>query len=278
MAAKKNEVAETTQAQVPATAAGYSYGDDQGSGFEGTTGADLSIPFLGVLQSNSQQVEDENPPGAKAGMLYNTVTRELLDGAAGVPFLPVHKEHAFVEWIPRDAGGGFVGLHEPGSEIVKKAIAANGGQKFGKLVLADGHELIETHYVYGLTLEEDLVTTNGFAVLSFSSTKIKPCRDWFTAMYTLKGRPPLFANRARLRTTKQKNEKGSFFNFQLEPARETWIKSLINPVAEAALLTEAKEFRDMVTSGMARASYETQNATGDAGAGGPAPNGDEAPF
>ncbi len=49
------EVVKVAPAGVPAT---YDYGDDAGAGFEGTKGSDLSVPFLGVLQANSPQVED----------------------------------------------------------------------------------------------------------------------------------------------------------------------------------------------------------------------------
>lgn len=251
--------------------AAYDYGADAGAGFEGTSGADLSIPFISILQSNSPQVEEDSDR-YKPGMLVNTVTGDIIDAdvakhGAGQPFLPVHKETAYVEWVPRDSGGGFVGLHDPNGEVVKKAIAANGGSRIGKLTLDNGNELIETHYIYGLLLDEAGETTTGFAVVSFTSTKIKPYRDFTTAMYTLKGRPPMFANRAVLKTVKQKNEKGSFFNFKIEPLKGSWSESLINPATEAALLEEAKGFRDMVTSGMARAAFETQNSTGDGGNG-----------
>lgn len=251
--------------------AAYDYGADAGAGFEGTTGADLSIPFISILQSNSPQVEEDSDR-YKPGMLFNTVTGDVIDAdvskqGAGQAFLPVHKETAYVEWVPRDSGGGFVGLHDPNGEVVKKAIAANGGSRIGKLTLDNGNELIETHYIYGLLLDADGVTTTGFAVVSFTSTKIKPYRDFTTAMYTLKGRPPMFANRAVIRTVKQKNEKGSFFNFKIEPLKGSWSESLISPADEADLLTEAKGFRDMVTSGMARAAFETQNSTGDGGNG-----------
>ena len=251
--------------------AAYDYGADAGAGFEGTSGADLSIPFISILQSNSPQVEEDSDR-YKPGMLVNTVTGDIIDAdvakqGAGQPFLPVHKETAYVEWVPRDSGGGFVGLHDPNGEVVKKAIAANGGSRIGKLTLDNGNELIETHYIYGLLLDEAGETTTGFAVVSFTSPKIKPYRDFTTAMYTLKGRPPMFANRAVLKTVKQKNEKGSFFNFKIEPLKGSWAESLINPATEAALLEEAKGFRDMVTSGMARAAFETQNSTGDGGNG-----------
>jgi len=251
--------------------AAYDYGADAGAGFEGTSGADLSIPFISILQSNSPQVEEDGDR-YKPGQMVNTVTGDIIEGdvskqAPGQAFLPVHKETAYVEWVPRDKGGGFVGLHDPNGDVVKAAIAANGGSRIGKLMLDNGNELIETHYIYGLLLDEAGETTTGFAVVSFTSTKIKPYRDFTTAMYTLKGRPPMFANRAVLKTVKQKNEKGSFFNFKIEPLKGSWAESLINPGTEAALLEEAKGFRDMVTSGMARAAFETQNNTGDGGNG-----------
>lgn len=255
----KQEVAVTDAAGVPA-AAGFDFGKDAGAGFEGTTGKDLSVPFLGILQANSPQVEDKDPAGAESGQLYNTVTRELADSDKGVNFLPCHKEQAYVEWVPRNKGGGFVELHDPNGDVVKKAIAENNGERIGKLYVGE-NELMETHYVYGLMLEDDGITTKGFAVISFTSTKIKPFRDWITAMYTLKGKPPMFANRAVIRTIKQKNEHGSFFNFRIDPFADTWSGSLIDPTKHADLLTEAREFREMVTSGMARAAFETQEAT-----------------
>lgn len=253
---------EKVEAQLPAT--GFDYGQDAGAGFEGTKGSDLSVPFLGILQPLSPQVEGNDPEGAASGMLFNTVTRELLDGEKGVIVLPCHKEGPiWVEWVPRTKGGGFVGLHDPESEAVKNGeqiLNQDTGKPTRRLRHGE-NELIETYYIYGLLLDEEGLATQGFAVISFTSTKIKPYRDWVTAMYTLKGRPPMFANRARLRTVKQKNDSGTFYNFRVDPFEKTWAASLINPATQPALLTEAKEFRDMVISGMARAAFETAQST-----------------
>jgi hypothetical protein len=122
---------------------------------------------------------------------------------------------------------------------------------------------VETHYVYGLVLDDEGKATVGFAVVSFSSTKIKPFRDWFTAMYMLKGKPPMFANRAKIKSVKQTNKKGqNFFNFQIDPLGVDWTSALINPTDEKALLEAGKNFRDMVVSGAAKAAFETQEAAG----------------
>ena len=285
------DVAVQEAAGLPATS--YDYGDDAGAGFEGTKSTDLSVPFLAILQSNSPQVVDKDPVGCESGQLFNTVTKQVWPGegptAEGVIFIPVHKEQVYVEWVPRRQGGGMVGMHDPNGDVVKKAIEDNDGNAFGKLHCSDSrddakpgaeNDLVQTFYVYGLFLDVDGVSTTGFGVVSFTSTKIKPYRDWITAMYTLKGKPPMFANRAILRTVKQKNDSGTFFNFRIDPYGETWAKGLINPVDNEELLNEARDFREMVVSGMAKADFDSQHAAsgkdGDPAADGG--DGEDAPF
>lgn len=244
------------------------YEDDAGTGFEGTSSSELSVPFLNILQPNSPQVQDSDPPGAKAGMLFNTVSREIMDGEeGGVVFLPCHKQGPlWVEWVPRGRGGGFVGVHKPDEQAVKDAKPAvhpDTGLPTRKLRMGQ-NELVETFYMYGLILSPDGTEASGFAVISFTSTKIKPYRDWVTSMYTLKGRPPIFANRGRIKTVRQKNDEGMYFTFRIEPLRETWASSLIDPKKEAHLLVKAREFREMVGSGLASAAFETEDSEGSA--------------
>ena len=290
---ESKELATAKEAGVPAVSGGYDYGDDAGAGFEGTKSSDLSVPFLAILQSNSPQVVDKDPEGCESGQLFNTVTRQTWSGeganAEGVAFIPVHKEQVYVEWVPRIKGGGMVQMHDPNGEVVAAAIEANDGKAYGKLQCPDSrpdasagdmNDLVETFYVYGLFLDVDGVSTTGFGVLSFTSTKIKPYRDWITAMYTLKGKPPIFANRAIIRTVKQKNDSGTFFNFRIDPFKKTWTESLINPAENADLLNEARDFCDMVVSGMAKADFASQNAASGSGDGPEGASGDaeDAPF
>ena len=270
MTKNANAVAEVKNNAV-ATAGDYDYGADSGVGFEGTTANDLSIPFIGILQSNSPQVEQE-VEGAKPGRLINTVTGEIMDEQA---FIPVHYDRAYVEWTPRDKGGGFVGLHDPNGELVKQMVEKHKGQK-GKIILANGNELIETEYCYCLLLDKDAKTVTGFAVLSLTSTKLTPFRKFKTSLFMLKGKPPLFVNRAILKTDKQKNDKGTFFNAKFVPAvGADWRSSLIpNNADHKELIEEAKSFREMVLSGVAKADFARSNAAGDTGSG----NTEDAPF
>lgn len=276
-----------------ATSETFSYGDDERVGFEGVKAEDLAVPFMGILQSNSPLVENCEDNSARSGMFVNTVTGEIIDGKEGFPFIPVYIETAFAEWVPRTEGGGFVELHDPNGEFIQGILKNNGGSRIppkgddGKRIpFRNGdNELIETFYVYGLLLNDEGTETSGFAVLSFTSTKIKPYRNWVTSMLMIKGKPPMFANRARIRTVKQSNKAGTFSNFDITPFNETWSKSLINPATEEALLIEAKGFREMVLSGMARADFNSQEASGGeevsdktAGGGNDTGSDDEIPF
>lgn len=292
----KTDVAETKNTALAANA-GFDYGDMAHEGFEGTTIKDLSIPFINVLQSNSPEVEDQTIPGAKSGDLVNSVTKEILQQPLIV--LPLEKEESWVEWVPRNKGGGLVDRHAADSELVQRLIKENGGSRIppkdaeGKRISfksPKGNDVIETHYVYCLVLSEDGETVEGYCVLSFASAKIKAYKDWMTALYTQKGRPPIFANRAKVSTSKQKNEQGTFYIYAIHPLKDTWRESLIPPNTQEgmALLTEAQDFRKMIQEGLAKPAYDTaEDVRGGAGADdGPQPSGrkadkdsdDEIPF
>ncbi len=77
--------------------AGFDYGDRAGSGYEGVSGEDLSVPFLKILQANSPETDEV--PGAQSGMLFNTVTKKMTPGAKGVGFIPCHCEFSYIEWV-----------------------------------------------------------------------------------------------------------------------------------------------------------------------------------
>lgn len=259
----KNEVTEAKNTQVSTS---FDYGEYSHLGFEGTKIEDLSIPFINVLQSNSPEVEDELIEGCKPGDLVNSVTKEILKQPVVV--IPVFKEAAVVEWVPRTKGGGLVARHELDSEIFLNAIKENGGSRIppkdadGKRIpfkSPAGNDLVETYYVYCLTMNDEGTEIEGYCVLSFSSTKIKVYKDWMTALYTQKGRPPIFANRCKISTAKQKNESGTFYNYKIGPFANTWRESLINPSTPdgIALLKEAKEFADMIEQGLARADFDS---------------------
>lgn len=235
------------------------YADYAGAGFENQTSDDYSIPFLQILQALSPQLQEND--SLRQGMILNTVTGEVWDGKKGIAFVPATTQHVYVEWKPRDAGGGFVGIHEVNSDLVNHAKAAS--SEYGKYSTPDGNELIETFYVYGIALDDDGNASE--AVLAFSSTKIKKYKGWMTKAKTIQiplpdGRripAPLFAHRYRLKTVSEKNNKGQFFNwdaiaFDGENAQQARL------LPDDPLFQSAMNIKSMIEQGKARAAYESQ--------------------
>ncbi len=264
------------------------YGTEYDDGFQNQSGNDIVLPFLSVLQALSPQVQKEvgqgGVEGAKAGMLFNTVTGEVFAAKTGLMFVPSITQNVFVEWVPRKAGGGFVAMHKPDDEIIK--IAKEKSTSYGKYSTQYdsqgdpiGNDLVETFYVYGvLCINED---QNEPVVLAFTSTKIKKYKSWNTKirLFTVKTpkgpkNPPLYANLVTITGVSDRNKKGDFFNFNLAPANGTVPASLLPPTDPRFIA--AKEVGEMVKSGFARASFETQDADG--GAEASTGSGEEAPF
>lgn len=275
----KQEVAKSAGTEVAVV---HDYGEMKHQGFEDTKVTDLSIPFISVMQSNSVQVEDDDHP-AKSGDLVNSVSGEVVPQPIIVQ--PVHKDHLWAEWVPRSKGGGRGDSHPDDAPMVQAIIKNNGGSRIppedadGKrnpFKTPDGMDLVETHYVYVLLLTEDGMEPIGYAVLPFSSTKIKVQKDWWTNMYTLRGAPPLQANRAKVSTTKQTKKGKTFFNLLIRPFGDTWMEGLIPPDETGiALIKHGQEFRDMIESGLAKPAIETEDGSSGETSGAASSNSDE---
>lgn len=251
----KNEVA--VKDQNTALAEYGAYADYAGAGFENQTSDDYSIPFLQILQALSPQLQEND--SLRQGMILNTVTGEVWDGKKGIAFVPATTQHVYVEWKPRDAGGGFVGIHEVNSELVRACVST---QDFGDYKTPDGNELIETFYVYGIAIDGD--DNSCEAVLAFSSSKIKKYKGWMTKAKTIQiplpdGRripAPLFAHRYRLKTVSEKNNKGQYFNWDIAFDGANAVEARLlpdNPVFQAAV-----GIKQLIEAGKARAAYESQ--------------------
>jgi hypothetical protein len=244
----------------------FDYGEDANAGWENTSGEDFAIPFLSLLQDISPQVTEKTVDGAASGAFLNTVSAEVYGDE--VLFVPALTEHLFVEWRPRAQGGGFVARLELDSDIVKMARAAS--QKFGSYKNGDtGNDLVETFYVYGIVVSDDRCDP---VLLACTSTKIGAYKRWISRlrMTQIAGpdgkrrTPPLFAYLTKIRSTRIKNAKGTFWNLVLEPAGKTVPESLLAP--DDPRFVAAKGVRELVVSGRAKIDYTAQEpATAEGG-------------
>ena len=156
---------------------------------------DLAIPFLSVLQAQSPQCLKQKPEfikGAEAGMLFNNVTLEIFDGdleTGGLCIIPCYYQRTFVEWIPRDSGGGgFVGdrglaegerlLNLPTTKHPDKAAP----------ILENGNELVETHYHFVIYQAAD--GTWREALFAASSSALTPSRRFNTLVNGMRVQRP----------------------------------------------------------------------------------------
>ena len=269
---KKDEKKPETQlAETPknTSMAVMDYGEDEGAGHENLGKDDFAIPFLLLLQPLSPPVVEGR---AKAGDLYNTLTEEVIPGSEGVRLVPVLTQHVYTRWVPRDAGGGFRGQHDPASPEVKEA-QKQSGKVFGKLTIVapnekgeqEKNEMVETFYLYAQLLDKNLQPAGG-CIINFYSTKIKLYKQMMTKIAEVrvqapdgrKVKPPLFAHPLHLTTVSQKNNKGTFYNFVIRPVKGSVMESLLAP--DHAAVQAGSALLKLIQSGDAKVDFEKQQA------------------
>lgn len=169
---------------------------DMAAGFEEADQESFAIPRLTILQALSPQLEENDD--LKAGMIYDTITGEAMKE---VRVIPVHYQRRFVEWTPRDQGGGFVAEYVPGQEPQ--------GERDGAVFrLPNGNELHDTRQHFVLYESEDGWTP---AVISMTSTQIKKSKAWMTRMKM--ARKPMFAFIYVAGTIKESNDQGWWYGW-----------------------------------------------------------------
>ena len=216
-------------------------------------GADeMQIPFIRALQALSPQLNKKKPEyidGAEQGDLFNTVTGQVWKGEEGVTIIPCYQVTKYLEFTPRDMGGGFLGEISPTNPVLQQTT-----RQGSKELLPTGNELVKSDQHYCLVLDGE----GSFqpAVIDMKSTQLKVSRRWKTqiAMQKIKHpktgqmiTPPLFATEWKITTVEESNDQGSWFNPSVEK---------VGLVGERDLMLEAKAFRDSVAAGDAKAVAE----------------------
>ena len=238
------------------TAADNDFSGFAGVGFKGLSKDDLAIPFLVILQSGSPQLkrsEGEYIPGAAEGMLYNSVTRELLDPVTQrILVVPCAYDRFFIEWRIRENGGGFQGQHavDEGQALLEKSMRDDKNRD----IIESGNQLNDTRTFYVLIYnEEDGIVSP--ALITMTSTQIKKARQWLMQQNLLKLKgpngaytPPMFASKWRITTVPESNEKGSWMGWAF--SHEGYLKGPQDPV-----FVEALAFAKSVKTGAVKPDF-----------------------
>lgn len=234
---------------------------DAGSGFEQARGKDsYALPIFAILQPLSPQVQKgraEYIKGAEAGQIINTVTNELFES---IDVVPVHYTMSFLEWVPRNKGGGFRGEHpyESGKELHD---ASPVDPETNKRVLKNGNHIVDTRNHYVLVMKEDGAIEPG--LISMASSQIKQSRRWMTMMGSqvgknADGKPyqlPSFANVWTLSTAMEQNEKGTWY---------AWRVALKTPLlADSGEVAQARIFKQQAASSAVVVNREVDTTAND---------------
>ena len=189
---------------------------DSGMGLEDVSTTDMQIPFLRIIQALSPQLKKSDPAfieGASQGDIFNTVTNKVWGADEGVSVLPVHFIQKMLEFVPRSAGGGFVGELSADSNEVRQAVR---DQDTGMEVLPNGNELVRTAQHYIKIVHEDGSLES--AILDMKKTQLKVSRKWNTLIAMQKHNGPTlpsFAKTYTLKSIEDGNDKGSWYSWSI---------------------------------------------------------------
>ena len=75
------------------------FASDAGVGVDDLGSEDLAIPFIKILQKMSDEFDELDD--AKAGDIYNTVTKEIAHGKDGIQVINCAYTLQYIEWEPR---------------------------------------------------------------------------------------------------------------------------------------------------------------------------------
>lgn len=196
------------------------------------TGANM--PLIRVLQDNSPQInprKEEHVPGSEAGDLFFNKTKSVIPRP--LEFVPVACKSVYVEWVPRNQGGGLVGTHE--LSIAKDPKYRKEGHKE---FLGNNELKYTTYWCITALVNGEWIP----AILALSSTGLTVSRklagDIASFRYENSKIPAtIFARKFKLSTVLEKNKADEeYFNFKVsEPTVLDFVKDeeLLNLCAEA---------------------------------------------
>ena len=238
-----NEEANVVKKEKDGAVAISSFEIDSGKGLGNMSQYDLALPFLKILGQLSPEVNKRDGKyvkGAEPGMIFNSVTGELYDGAKGIQVVPCHYKLEYIEWRDRGEGSGApVAIHSSSSDIMTKTTR----DASFKDRLPNGNYIERTASHFVIVNGQ----TPSTALIAMKSTQLKISRKWNSMMagIRLKGKnglftPASFSHIYQLKTIQQSNDKGTWFG---------WEVSKIGPVQDTTLYQQAKTFAENVSKG-----------------------------
>jgi hypothetical protein len=193
------------------------YEEDEGAGLENLTTKDISIPFIAILQQLSPQLKKgpSKIDGAEEGNIYNPVTQEVI-GDEGIEVIPCAYQKKWVEWKPREVGGGVVHHHDS-DEILSKCTPDSKNNE----ILPNGNIVVATAYYYVLVRTAGQDWTK--AIISMTKTQMKKSKKWNSLMGAVKQKradgtsftPAMYSRVYKLSTIQEEKNNHSWYGWNI---------------------------------------------------------------
>lgn len=231
-----------------------------GAGMDQIGVDDMQMPFLRVVQALSSYCKKSDPDylaAASQGDFINTVTKQLwkTDEGADLYVIPCGYTTKKLEFVPRDAGGGFQGEIEPSDPVLRQT-TKDGGME----LLPNGNEVVTTHQHLVLIVDAETGATQQ-AVMDLKKTGIKVSKRWNTQMKMVQypGKdgmfnPPMWATVWKLSSVEESNDRGSWYIPKVEAAEPTAVP--------ASAIKEAKAFFESFQAGEVKTAAGTADELG----------------
>lgn len=227
---------------------------DQRKGFEGMSSKDFAIPFIKIADKNSpiaMKGSDKYVEGIEPGMIFNTVSKTFWNGDTGIYVIDCGFKSVIIEYESTEPGSGFIAEHPSDSDIKSDATT----DPNGRLVLPNGHCLVDSNNHYVLMLSEDNQVEQ--CVIAMSGTNLTVSRQWNTVKANRKAQlpdgtrftPPTYGVIYNLKTKVSKGDQFIWHNWEI------FDDGLIE---DEALFTRAEEFYETVLEGNVRANYKAE--------------------
>ena len=211
---------------------------------------EMQIPFVRLLQALSPQLNKKKAEyieGASSGDAFNNVTNQYWDGEKGITVIPCYQTTKYLEFTPREMGGGFRGEVPSNSPLLQQTTRSG-----SKEILPSGNELVKSVQYFCFIVEDD----GNFqpVVIDMKSTQLKVSKRWNTQISMQKKKHPktgalvqlpIFATMWRLYSVEESNDQGSWSN---------WAVERVGLVEDRNLYQEARAFRKSIEAGEVKAA------------------------
>ena len=197
---------------------------DAHAGFENVKNTSVALPILKLLQNGSAEAQKRNQAyveGAEPGMLLNTVTKKVYDGAKGIEVIPCHYKLEYQEWSDFGTGSGRPEqIYPDSSDILSKTTK----DQMGKDRLPNGNYILTVGQHFVLIVDNGSTET---ALISMSSSQGKISRKWNAMMMsiTMDGKngpytPPSFSHVYKLNTVLNSGKGNQWYGIRIVTGKQ----------------------------------------------------------